>query len=142
MGLKAEDRLRNDSAAQFLALTTGPRGLTFALLAFPAQLEADGSEQVPDELLDLLVEVGVGEQGGEHAQVAAQVAPHRVVGLIDKGLHQLQHLHRADHASARLRKMKMINRMNMGDKKRRNGGVEVQEENKGQVKGIEDKEYE
>lgn len=72
--------------------------LTLSWFAVPAQLYADGREQVPDELLDLLMEVGVGKQRGEHAQVAAQVAPHSVVGLVDKRLHQLQHFHCADHA--------------------------------------------
>lgn len=77
--------------------------LTFPWFAVPGQLEADGGEEVPDELLDLLVEVRVGQQRGQDSQVAAEVAPHCVVGLVDKRLHQLQHLHRADHAGARLK---------------------------------------
>lgn len=38
--------------------------LTFSWFAVPAELQADGGEQVPDELLDLLVEVGVRQQRG------------------------------------------------------------------------------
>lgn len=79
-----------------------PLLLTFSWFAVPAELQADGGEQVPDELLNLLVEVGVGQQWGQHAQVAAEVAPHRVVGLVDERLHQPQHLHRADHPCTRL----------------------------------------
>lgn len=70
---------------------------TFSGFCVPAQLQADGSEQVPDEDLDLLVEFGVGQKAGQHPQVTAQVAPHGVVRLIDKRLHQFEHLHCADH---------------------------------------------
>lgn len=79
------------------------RLLTFPWFTVPAELEANGSKEVPDELLDFLVEVGVGQQRRQHSQVAAQVTPHCVVGLIDKGFHQLQHLHCADHPCTRLR---------------------------------------
>ena len=76
--------------------------LTFSWFAVPAELEADGGEEVPDKLLDVLVEVGVGKQRRQNSQVAAEVAPHCVVWLVDECFHQLQHLDCADHPCTRL----------------------------------------
>lgn len=76
--------------------------LTFSWFVVPAELQTDGGEEVSDEFLDLLVEVRVGQERGQHSQVAAEVAPHCVVWFIDKGLHQLQNLHGADHPCTRL----------------------------------------
>ena len=86
-----------------------PLLLTFPWFAVPAQLEANGCKEVPDKLLDLLEEVGVGQKRRQHSQVAAEVTPHRVVGLVDKSFHQLQHLHCADDPCARLRPHKNLN---------------------------------
>lgn len=85
--------------------------ITFTRLAVPAQLEANGGEEVSDELLNLFMEISVGQQRGQHTQVTAQVAPHSVVRLIHKCLHHLEHLHCADHTSTGLTERKRtINR--------------------------------
>ena len=76
--------------------------LTFALFGFPAELRSDRLVEFDAECLEALVGVRVLQQRAEPAQVARQIAPHRVVGFAAERLHDIHDVGGWDQACARL----------------------------------------